>query len=352
MNKKISLLKSVVLSNFGKLPSPYKATFALTYRCNSKCRICSIWKKRPQKELGIPEIEKIFKSFKHLCWIDLTGGEVTLREDLNEVLRGIARSAKKLIIAHVSTNGQLPDKAFSMAEELLKARLLPVINVSVDGPQELHDELRGVPGSFSRAVETFKKLKKLRKGHYYLSCTISRCNIGHIDELLLELKKEIPDFTLSDIHFNLFHTSSHYYDNQGFDGAAGLDLAEVKKYLSLSKKGHPLKVFLENEYLKGVSRFLSGGRSSVRCQALNATCFVDPSGKVYPCGIHDKPLGDLAEYGYDIERLWSGADSLHARKEIGEGRCPGCWSPCEAYPAIMGSVVKNCFVKNGHEAHE
>ncbi len=343
MYKKINLFKNIVISNFRRPSLPYKATFALTYGCNSRCRICNIWKKPPQKELGINEIDRIFKGFTSLSWIDLTGGEVTLREDIVDVVKVIARGAKNLVIMHISTNGQLPDTAFSLAQEVLRARLTPVVNVSLDGPQELNDRLRGVPGSFLRSLEAFKKLKELRAGYYYLSCTISKYNIKHIDELLLELKKAIPRFSLSDIHFNLFHASSHYYNNQEVDGASGLDPAEVKKYLSLSKRGNPFKMFLENEYIKGVSRFLSKDRVLAGCQALNATCFIDPSGKVYPCSIHDLPLGNLADYDYDIQKLWDDAGSLQARDEIKKGKCPGCWSPCEAYPAIFGRMLGNFF---------
>jgi MoaA/NifB/PqqE/SkfB family radical SAM enzyme len=319
----------------------------MTYRCNSRCQICNIWTKPSARELGIREIERIFKSFTNLGWIDLTGGEVTLREDLVEIVRVIAKSTKNLLIAHVSTNGQIPDAAFSMVQEILRSRLVPVVNISVDGPRELNDRLRGVPGAFLRSLETFKRLKKMPKGHYYLSCTISKHNIKHIDELLSELKREISDFNFADIHFNLFHASSHYYANQEVDGASGLDSEEVKKYLSLSKRGHPFKIFLENEYINGISRFLSGARSSMTCQALNTTCFIDPSGIVYPCGIHNRPLGNLAHHEYDIKKLWNEKNSLHVLREIRDGKCPGCWSPCEAYPAILGSAIRNCFVKTG-----
>ena len=340
MFNRINFIHSVVESNLRRLSSPYKATFVLTYRCNLKCRICKIWENQSPVEFTIYEIAKIFKNFKRLSWIDLTGGEVTLREDVVDVINVIARNAKRLCVFHISTNGRRPDIAVQMAKEVLKARLVPVINVSIDGPRVINDQLRGVQGAFASSVETFRKLKSLSiRGHYYLSCTLSSHNISHIDELLVELAREIPSFTFSDIHFNLFHASSHYYKNQEIDEPWCIDPEKVMKYLSLSRNGQWVKIQLESQYLKGMSRFLSGNKFPMLCQALNATCFIDPEGVVYPCGIYNEPIGTLREHDFDIDKIWNHSAAFLGRKKICSGQCPGCWSPCEAYPAILGGVL-------------
>ncbi len=340
MRRKISLIKNILLSNYLRLSSPYKVTLALTYRCNLKCRICKIWNKSLQRELGVQEIEKIFKSLNNLNWVDLTGGEVSLKEEIIEVIKAIIRNSNKIQIFHISTNGQLTEKVLLMAKEILKFGITPVINLSIDGPRDLNDQLRGVNGAFANSLETFKSLRKIAKGYYYISCTISNYNIHRIDDLLMELRKEIPAFNFADIHFNIFHSSSHYYNNIQVDGSVGLDLEVIKKYLTFSAKGNILKSFLENEYLKGLSRFMCGDKFPVKCQALNASCFIDPSGKVYPCGIYDKCVYSLNDFDYDLNRIWSNQDTLEARKKIESKACPGCWSPCEAYPAILGSLLR------------
>jgi MoaA/NifB/PqqE/SkfB family radical SAM enzyme len=340
MNKKINLFQRIAASNFWRLSSPYKVTFILTYRCNLRCEICRIWEHPPSKEMGTLEIGKIFKGLKNLGWIDLSGGEITLRDDVIEVVRTIIKNSGKLLVFHASTNGQRPERTELIADEILKGGLLPVINVSIDGPQELNDRLRGASGAFVNSVETFSRLKKMRLKHCYLSCTLSRHNVGHIELLLRELEEKIPGFSYSDIHFNLFHTSTHYYKNIVAESSTKLDPVIIKKYLSLSKKGHFLKAFLENEYLKGVSKFLSGDRFPAKCQALNATCFIDPSGTVYPCGIYNEPVGSLSCHDYDMSQLWHQPDVLKVRGKIKQRHCSGCWSPCEAYPAILGGLMR------------
>jgi Fe-coproporphyrin III synthase len=322
---------------------PYKITFALTYRCNLRCKICRIWEYPSSDELAIESIEKLFKNLNHLSWIDLTGGEITIREDLVEIIKVIIKNSKRILIFHISTNGQLPESVFLLAKEILKFNLIPVINISIDGPSIINDQLRGVQGAYLNSLETFKKLKKLTKGYYYLSCTISNYNINHIDDLLISLKKDIPNFTSSDIHFNIFHNSFHYYNNQGIDGFSKISFDTVKKYFDLSMRGNPIKIFLEKEYIKGLAEYCEGNKFPVRCQALNSSCFINPWGTVYPCGIYNKPVGELKKYDFNLKGLWNSRNAFKIRKEITEEKCSGCWSPCEAYPAILGCMARNLF---------
>jgi len=44
--------------------------YLITWRCNSRCIMCNIWKKNSsgQKELGVDEIEDIFADSFYLSW--------------------------------------------------------------------------------------------------------------------------------------------------------------------------------------------------------------------------------------------------------------------------------------------
>ena len=345
MTRKSSLIKNIVCSNLRRLRSPYKITLAVTYKCNLKCEICKIWKRAPSPEMDIAAIERVFKSLENLNWLDLTGGEITLREDILDIVKVILKNSRHLSIFHVSTNGQFPGTMELIAKEVQKYPVAPIINVSLDGPREVHDWLRGIPGAYEKSIETFVRLRKLAPGRCFLSCTLSRRNLEYIDIMLENLPKDISGFDFTNLHFNLFHSSSHYYNNEEVDGVFGSDLAAIQKYLSLCRKGNLVKVFLENEYLKELSRYLNGERFPVKCQALNATCFIDPSGIIFPCGMYGEPVGKLAENNYDFKRLWNDPNTFVIINKIDEKKCPGCCSPCEAYPAILGCVVKR-FLKS------
>jgi MoaA/NifB/PqqE/SkfB family radical SAM enzyme len=337
---KINLIKNIVFSNFKGLRFPYKMTFALTYNCNLKCKICKIWYKQSKDGLAIDEIEKIFNKLVNLNWLDLTGGEVTLKKDLIDIIRVIINNSGRLAIFHISSNGQLPEKIFEAAKEVILRGVIPVVNISIDGPKIKNDELRGSQGAYLKSLESFKLLKSLKKGYYYLSCTISDFNAHYIPELIKTLAKEIDNFSLSDLHFNIFHSSSHYYDNQEVYGLTRLKFDDIKLYLSLAKEGSFVKRLLEDKYIKGLNRYLNFGKQPVKCQALITSCFVNPYGDVYPCGIYDRPIGNLKDSDYSLNKLWNAPDAIETREAIESQSCPGCWSPCEAYQSILGSFLR------------
>ncbi len=258
-----------------------------------------------------------------------------------EVVNIILSSAPRLKIFHLSSNGQEPGIIFALAKNVLRAGRLPVVNISLDGAQELHDELKGVPGAFQKSLEAFKLLKSLKKGRYYLSCTISDHNIGHLDDFLAFLKEAVPWVSLSDIHFNVFHKSGHYYRNSDMDGLSCPDADLFEKYILHSKKGNGVRVFFDSCYMKGLRRYIQAGSQPLGCRALKSTCFISPEGEVYPCGIFDMPLGNLRDYAFDFRRIWNSDTALIALDRIDKLHCPGCWSPCEAYPAILGNIVRS-----------
>ena len=71
------------------------ANFAVTYRCTSRCRTCSIWKMdQPERgELSLEEIRGLFSSnrgfLRDVRSIQITGGEPFLRADLPELVSSI-----------------------------------------------------------------------------------------------------------------------------------------------------------------------------------------------------------------------------------------------------------------------
>ena len=87
--KSLMLAKNILESNVRRSRFPYKLTFVATYRCQSRCIYCKIWEKEPEGELTLDEIQRFFRKSNKFSWVDLTGGEVTLRNDYTEVARAI-----------------------------------------------------------------------------------------------------------------------------------------------------------------------------------------------------------------------------------------------------------------------
>lgn len=335
-------LKRVLHSNFRRPSFPYKLTFAVTYHCNLKCKTCLIWSKEPSEELGIDEIGCFFRKSNGFSWVDLTGGEIFLRPDLLEIVDLIVRNCRSLAILHFPTNGQLADKIVSVAEKIRRMKgAVPVITVSIDGPEDVHNRIRGSNDSWKKAVEAFCALKKSDFRHVYIGYTISQHNIGKIDEAYSAIKNIYRDLTFDDIHVNFFHTSQHYLNNtsSGFPSEDSIR-AEYEGLQRKRRKGS-LKGILEEQYFSLIPQYLSSKKMPIKCQALRTTLFMDPYGDIYPCSIYSKRIANIRDVGYDLKKLWNSKDmTADALNDILYQKCDGCWTPCEAYPSLLGSLPR------------
>ena len=110
-------------------------------------------------ELSLDEVRKVAAANPFLQWIDFTGGEPTDRPDFVEVVQAFSDACPDLLVVHFPTNGIATKRITENVDELqntLKAQL--VVTVSIDGPPELNDRLRGIRNDFAHAVDTFASL--------------------------------------------------------------------------------------------------------------------------------------------------------------------------------------------------
>jgi MoaA/NifB/PqqE/SkfB family radical SAM enzyme len=112
--------------------------FELTLRCNAKCLHCgSDAKDERVRELSTDEAIKMIEDVASLGCKRFTfsGGEPFLRRDWPELAKSVNDAGMNL---EAITNGLLVEK---QAEAIIAAGFFTV-GFSVDGPHEIHDELR------------------------------------------------------------------------------------------------------------------------------------------------------------------------------------------------------------------
>lgn len=342
--RQFNFAKNIFLSNFQVLGFPYKLTFAVTYQCNLRCQICQIWKKKRKKEMTTKEIKEFFEKNNYFNWVDLTGGEIFLRDDLLEIVKAILTNCRNLYLFHYPTNGYLTEKIVTDTKDILK--LSPpklIVTVSLDGPKRLHDKLRGTRGSWERAIKTYQKLRELNKKNFevFLGMTIFKDNLGKFDDTFGEVRKYIREISYNDFHLNLAQTSSHFYGNLEVDlGINKKMIEEIKKIKQQKKRQFSGVQFLENRYQSLIAKYLEIKKSPLDCQSLSASVFIDPYGNIYPCAIWDKKIANLKEIRFDLKKIWHLSRVKETRKKIADKQCPGCWTPCEAYQTILGNLIR------------
>ena len=348
---------------------PTKLIFIVTKRCYSRCVYCDIWKIKDTPggldgELSLDEVQAIAAANPYLQWIDFTGGEPTDRPDFPQVVQAFARACPDLLLVHFPTNGIATKRVEQMASEIqqtVRARL--VVSVSIDGPPELNDRLRGVRNDFEHAVDTFAAVRRLLgPDNAFIGMTLHghRASCGHTTSELIELTftainealqaRSEAAISWSEFHLNIPHLSQHYYGNtgneakDGFGGAAHRAEMMAALKLAASKTGNrawSAMGAIERIYRTEAGRYLATGRTSITCAALLSTVYLSEKGEVYPCTIWNRPLGNVRTTAFALMPIIEAARRDGVRRAVAEQKCPNCWTPCEAYPAIGASPVRS-----------
>ena len=344
----IGLGAAVLGANLRSPALPYKVTFVGTYHCNFRCQMCNIWQKKSTDEMTPAEVEAFFRRWPQFRWVHLTGGELFMRRDIDDLIAAIQRGCSSLFLLNFPTTGWFGDKTVALVEATLKrgvGRLMTTI--SIDGPKALHEELRGLPGSWDRGIETFRRLRGIKRSNYQavVGMTLMEKNAGRVDETIAAIRQVIPDFQQSELHLNVGHESGHYFNNVGQSGLGVSDHhAEILRAVDDHRRKtgsplHPVK-FLEDRYQALITKYYQTGRSPLPCTALLSSCFIDTYWNVYPCSIWDEKVGNLRESHFDLQEIWDSARRRKLREDVVNENCAHCWTPCEAYPTILGNLAR------------
>lgn len=333
-------------SNFTTLDRPYKLNYAITYKCNSRCRTCGIWRRQQAGELALREVREFARKNNSFRWIELTGGEPFLRGDIVEIVKAFKENSRGLYLLTIPTNSLCGrEKELAQMAEIAGMGIPKVaITVSLDGGREMHDTVRGVPGNYDRAIAMFRGISELRKSHPNIfpvfGYTLSRLNQGHFRETYESVKRDLPRVTHNDFHINLAQLSDNYYNNIGevvFPDRQ-VALGELAYLLGNLKRRSAVSV-IEYTFIKKLIEFTRTGVPPMRCRSLDASLFLDSAGDVYPSIMWNRKLANVRDIGYDLGRMWRGPEAEELRRQMREGKDPKHWTSCEAYQSIIGNAV-------------
>ena len=111
--------------------APLKLNLCLTYWCQYKCKTCNIW--------------QLVRENPNINWVDLTGGEIFLRRDIDEVFDAIVTGWSRLALLHFPTNGFQTDRIVRSVERGgSRSRARPLLTVDVEGGEEHNEQISGI----------------------------------------------------------------------------------------------------------------------------------------------------------------------------------------------------------------
>lgn len=176
-----------------------KAVIIAGYQCNNKCQFCTSSAKRDISPKSTRQImgEMISLRKKSFTYIEIIGGEATIRPDIIELIRFARKLKFKQVV--MATNGRLFSyKEFS--RKIVEAGLTHLI-FSIHGHNSvLHDSLTCSSGSFKQLMAGVKNIKELGLD-FGTNTTVVKQNYRHlpqIGKLLLEIGSKNAEFIFVD----------------------------------------------------------------------------------------------------------------------------------------------------------
>ncbi|MEM3797134.1 MAG: radical SAM protein [Candidatus Bathyarchaeia archaeon] len=290
--------------------SPLFASYNVTGRCNMRCVYCNWWK---MEKLELPT-NKALTVIDEVCsldvsFFDFSGGEPMLRNDLTTLAK---KAASHNCLVSINTNATLLKR--ENASRIADA--FDIVVVSIDGPKECHDKIRGVAGAFQRAVESIKVLRSLGV-EVGINSVISPYNIDVFPRFIEEIRP-IADF--------LQVQPVHPYPPPSKNKPPIDKVAAIQEYLLDLKKKDPKFLAVPTDFLRGLRLFFEEKTPKI-CDAGKLYVAIDPAGNLLACAASgDIVLGNLLESS--AENILTSDSETTKRAWAKVASCDGCWLEC------------------------
>ncbi len=200
--------------NNGYSFSPYLIHITPTNLCNLRCKMCGQWGETGnyynqdpdllKETMNIEEFERFIDDVaKFSPTIFLTGGEPFYFKDIIRLIKYIKQ---KNLICWVITNGTLLEK---YADDIVKIGV-DVLYVSVDGPEHVHNEIRGIHNGYQKIASGIKEIihakEKFKKQRPLL------CQVFTITDYSFPYLETIYE-TTEELGFEMLLVKHPYFNN-------------------------------------------------------------------------------------------------------------------------------------------
>lgn len=168
-----------IVGNFDII-SPINVCVEITKRCPLKCLHCyNDSGKAKGYEMTFSEVKYVLDTLQQLGVqkIMITGGEPTIRKDFCKIVK---YACDRFVAVSVGSNGYLITNEMAMLLSECKKNL--VVQISVDGTESHHNEIRGVPDSFEKAINAIKILREYKIA-VTVASTLNQKNFSDMEEI-------------------------------------------------------------------------------------------------------------------------------------------------------------------------
>jgi len=311
--------------------------------CNLTCEHCFYWKNLNQRnDLEVEEFEKLSLELGDFEHLNLSGGEPFIHKQFAQIVQFfIDNNGVKEV--YVPTNAYFPDRTKEQLTQLFEKNdssklSLFVCEISLDGTEEFHNEFRGNPKSFEKAMETYDMLVEIQKTEPRLEIhcisTATDTNMKEIWDLTEFLYERCPAMD----HHNLAIIRGDRKD-PSLQGPSLVQYEELYKHIArVWKPREDVRYgsIVEPMLQWGKLKVIKEEKQSIRCTAGNMTGVVYANGDVSLCEIH-KPIGNLRDNSFF--EIWNSKKANKLRAEIKAKQCH-CTTEVFLWPSIVYQPIE------------
>lgn len=291
--------------------------------CNCQCVMCDIWKDNKNlKQLNDSDISGLLGSLKKLGTrqVLMSGGEALLNPLFFDFCKKL--NVVGIKVSLLSTGLTLKKHAANIVGHVRD------VIVSLDGNEELHDQIRNIPGAFRKLREGVQAIKVLDPQFRVTARTvIHRLNFRKwpfIIEAAREIGLDQISFLPADVSSHAFNREILWNEKKQHEIMPGLEeLPELKQVIEnvidYSHQNnsayfiaeHPDKLRRIHDYysaLWGLNPF-----PYKKCNAPWVSTVVEADGNVRPCFFH-APLGNIRDQS--LLQILNSEKAIRFRKEL------------------------------------
>lgn len=259
-------------------------------RCNCRCRMCDIWKVETVEEIRAADLERQAGEISALGveWVVFSGGEPLMHSGL---FRLAARLREMGIRTTALSTGLLLEKHAPAV-----AATLDEVIVSLDGPPQVHDRIRGVARAFDLLARGVRALRGRRPDFPVAArSTVQKANHAHLwetAETARALGLRSISFLAADVTSTAFHRPEGWPPERQHEVALAADEIPVLEAQIEALARLPDGFVLESpEKLRRIVRHFRAYLGQVepqapRCNAPWVSAVWEPDGTLRPCFFH------------------------------------------------------------------
>jgi MoaA/NifB/PqqE/SkfB family radical SAM enzyme len=252
---------------------PFCVSFEVTYACNARCKHCHLGGPVRENRASPGHIGKIAAGLRPVV-AQISGGEPLVRTDIEQIVRAVRNPGRAPFIV-LTTNGALLTRERYLG---LREAGVDEFSLSLDYPDERHDEFRGIPGLFGRIRDLAGSIGDIGDAGITLSCVIQRDNFRDLETLAALAKSWNLRMNFSS--YTRLRTNKAEYM---IPPAEIAELGEILGRLREFKKRNGT-VFTSDYVLSRIPEYFARGEIA-GCRAGERFFVVNPDGTMSPCGL-------------------------------------------------------------------